>query len=302
MKKVLVIGASGFVGRPLAKALLAEGHAVRCLARNPSKIHDLAAAGCEVVQGDIADLASLRLASKSVEAVYISIHTLSPQPANTAGKGFMDVEFDGLRNILTACRANGVRRLIYITFLGMKADSRSAWVRERAKAEQFLFGSGLDVTVIRPGQIVGKGGHGFNMMVSQAGKSPAIVMGNGTKKWRNIALGDLVYYLVGVLDEPRAYGQTYDVGCDDILTYNQMIDMTAEVLGRRPPTKIHLPLPLLSACSGLIERITKLPTGAIKGLIDSMDSDAIGNAMPIRAILPRPPQTYRQALERALTR
>jgi uncharacterized protein YbjT (DUF2867 family) len=300
MKKVLVIGASGFVGRPVAQALLANGYAVRCLARNPAKIDDLARTGCEAVQGDISDLPSMQHALESVQAAYISIHTLSPQPANTSGGGFMEVELNGLQNIVTACRANGVRRLIYLTFLGMTPDSPSAWVRERWKAEQFLLHSGLDVTILRPGQIVGKGGQGFDMMVSQAGKSIAITMGNGTQKWRNIALGDLVYYLVGVLNEPLAYGQCYDVGCDDILPYNQMIDLTAELLGRRPPTKLHLPLTLLSALAPLIERMNKLPRGAIKGIVDSLESDATGDPMPIRAILPRPPLSYRRAVERSL--
>ena len=115
MKKVLVIGASGFVGRRVAQSLLAEGYAVRCVARNPAKIQDLAVAGCEIVQGDISDLASMQRAFEFVEAAYISIHTLSPQPSSAAGQDFMDIETKGLQNIVAACRTNGARRLIYVT-------------------------------------------------------------------------------------------------------------------------------------------------------------------------------------------
>ena len=301
MKKILVIGASGFVGRHVAQALLADGYEVRCLARNPARVQDLAAAGCEVVQGDISDLASMESALESVEAAYISIHTLSPQQATTAGQDFMEVERNGLQNIVTACRTHSVRRLIYVTFLGTAPESPSAWVRGRWQAEQFLLNSGLDVTVLRPGQIVGVGGQGFDMMVSQAKKSAAIIMGSGKQKWRNIALDDLVYYLVGVLDNPRAYGQCYDVGCDDILTNEQMMDTAAEVLGRNHPRKIHIPVALLGILAPLIERLSKLPPGSMKGFVDSMETDAIGDPASIRALLPRPPLPYRQAVERALT-
>jgi uncharacterized protein YbjT (DUF2867 family) len=300
MKKILVIGASGFVGRRVAQALLADGCDVRCLARSPARVQDLAEAGCEIVQGDISDPASMRRALDSVDAAYISIHMLSPQHTDTAGQDFMDVERNGLENIVAACRTNGVRRLIYVTFLGAAPDGPSAWIRGRWQAEQFLLQSGLDVTVIRPGQIVGVGGQGFNMMVSQAKRSAAIIMGSGRQKWRNIAIDDLVYYLVGVLNDPRAYGQCYDVGCDDILTSEQMIDTAAELLGRTHPRKIHIPQALLSTLAPFIERISKLPKGSMTGFVDSMKADAVGDPAPIRRVLPRPPLSYRTAVERAL--
>ena len=300
MQKILVIGASGFVGRRVAQALLADGYEVRCLARTPAKVQDLAQAGCEIVQGDISDPASMRRALDGVQAAYISIHTLSPQPADTAGQGFMEVEMNGLQNIVAACKTQGVNRLIYVTFLGAAPDGPSAWIRGRWQAEQFLLNSGLDVTVLRPGQIVGVGGQGFNMMVSQAKRTTALILANGKSKWRNIALDDLVYYLIGVLNDPRAYGQCYDVGCDDVLTNDQMVDITAEVLGRPHPKKLHFPPALLGTLAPLIERLSRLPKGAMKGLVDGMKADAVGDPMPVRTLLPRPPLPYRQAVERAL--
>ena len=82
MKKILVIGASGFVGRYLTRQLLADGYRVRCLARNPDKVKDLAYSGCEIVQGDVTDRSSIEQALDSMDAVYVSIHTLAPQHAN----------------------------------------------------------------------------------------------------------------------------------------------------------------------------------------------------------------------------
>lgn len=302
MNKILVIGASGFVGRHVAQALLAEGYAVRCLARTPAKVQDLAASGCEVVQGDMSDLASMQRALDSVDAAYIAVHTLSPQQAGTAGRGFMDIEMDGLQNIVTACRAHGVRRLMYVTFLGAAPDGPSAWARGRWETEQFLLKSGLDVTVIRPGMIVGVGGQGFDMLVSNAKRRISIVIGSGQQRFRPIALDNLVYDLVGVLNDPRAHGQCYDVGCDDILTSDHMIDLAAEVLGRNHPRKLHIPQLLLGALAPLIERVAKFPKGAITGLLDGMKTDMIGDPTPIRTLLPRQPLPYREAVEHALTK
>jgi uncharacterized protein YbjT (DUF2867 family) len=300
MSRVLVIGASGFVGRHLARALLSHGHTVRCMARTPEKVTDLGAAGCEIVRGDMADAAAVLRATDGIDAVYVAVHTLSPQPASASDQGFMDVETAGLRNIVAACLAQGARRLIYLTSLGTDAKATSVWLRERGRAEQFLLHSGLDATVIQPGQIVGVGGHGFNMMVSQAKSSVAVMMGNGRQKWRNIAVDDLVYYLIGVLDDPRTFGQRYDVGCDDVLTNDQMVDVAADVLGRPHPVKLHIPQAVTATLAPLIERMAKLPKGAMSGLVEGMKDDAIGDPTPIRQILPRQPLSYRQAVERAL--
>ena len=302
MTSTLVIGASGFVGRHLARGLLAAGHRVRCLARTPAKIQDLADAGCEVVQGDMSDPASTLRAVDGVEAVYVAVHTLSPQPASGADQGFMDVESAAVRNIVEACRATGARRVIYLTSLNTDPEATSVWLRERGRAERYLLDSGLDATVVQPGQIVGVGGTGFDMMVRQARSRVAIMMGVGDQKWRNIGIDDLVYYLVGILDDPRAFGRRFEVGCDDVLTNDQMVDLAADVLGRPHPLKVHLPRSLMMAIAPSLEGVAKLPKGAFRGLIESMGADAIGDPTAIRAILPRPPLPYRQALERALSR
>ncbi len=82
------------------------------------------------------------------------------------------------------------------------------------------------MTIIRLGQVVDRGGFGFNTVLSQAKRRVTMNMGNGRQKWQNIALDDLLYYLLGVLDDPRMYGQWYEVGSDEIVTTYQMIDIT----------------------------------------------------------------------------
>ena len=297
---LLVIGASGFLGRRVVRALLTDGHTVHGLARDPSRVQDLADAGCEVVQGDILNAASVERALKSVRAVYVCIHTLSPQAANASGHDFMGVELTGLQNIVKGCKAQGVRRLIYVTSIGVAPDAPSAWLRGRWQAEQFLLGSGLDVSVMRPGMIVGRGGTGFEAVLSGARRPVAIGMGSGRQRMRTVAVDDLAAALVGVLDDPRSFGHAYDVGSDDVLTMDQMIDGAAEALGRPRPVKLHVPQALLGVLAPLIERAGKLPSGAFKGLVDSLPVNMSGDPAPIRALLHRPLQSYREALQRAL--
>lgn len=298
MQKPLVIGASGFVGGYLARELLAQGFAVRCLARKPQSVSALAAAGCEVVQGDISDRASLERALDGTDAVYVSIHTLSPQKPGAGG--FMDIEKHGIANLMAACHAKGVTRLIQVTSLGVARDAPSLWLRERWNEEQELVASGLDVTFIHPGMIVGIGGRGFGMTVAQAKSRVALVIGDGRGRMRGIAVSDLVYYLIGVLGEPRAFGQAYDVGNDEVPSSNEMIDSVAGVLGRKPPPKIHIPRALLGAAVPLLERMLKTPPGALKDIVGSLGADGIGDPMPIRALLPRPLLTFRDAVAKAL--
>lgn len=297
---ILVIGASGFLGRHVARALLADGRTVRCMARDATRVQDLADAGCEVVRGDILDAPSVEHALESVQAAYICIHTLSPQGANPSGQDFMGMEKTGLRNIVGACERHGVRRLIYVTSIGVAPDAPGAWLRGRWQTEQFLFDSGLDVSVVRPGMIVGRGGTGFDAIVGGAKRAVAIGLGSGKQRMRTVAVDDLAYYLVGVLDDPRSFGQHYDVGSDDVLTTDQMTDIAAELLGRRHPVKIHVPRTLLGLFAPLIERVSRMPRGSIKGLADSLAVDMSGDPTPIRTILGRPPRSYRQAVKRAL--
>ena len=299
MQPILVIGASGFVGGRLARALLAEGQAVRCLARDPARVQEFVALGGTAVKGDISDPASLNEALKGVRAVYVSVHTLSPQPGSPAGQGFVDAELTGLQNIVGACRAQGVSRLIFVTSLGVTADADSEWLRGRWQAEQLLLGSGLDVTIIRPGMIVGQGGRGFGRVASQAGQPVAMQIGR-PQKMRTIAVDDLVYYLIGVRDKPASYGQVYDVGSDDVLTNRQMLRTTADILGRRPPLTLPLSAGVLGMVGPFLERAAKMPRGMLKGFLDSQTADMSGDPRPIRALLPRTLLSFRQAVQQTL--
>jgi uncharacterized protein YbjT (DUF2867 family) len=301
-RKVLVIGASGFVGHRLAEQLLAARYEVRCAVRTPGRVEDLAAAGCEVVRADMLEPASIERALRAVDAAYLSVHTLGPQPASSDGSGFMAAEMAGVRNVVAGCQAQGVSRLVYVTSSSVAADAPGAWLQGRWKTEQLVLNSGLDATVIGPGMIVGSGGRGFAGIVAGAKKRLSVSFGGRRRRLRTIAIDDLTYYLVGVLDEPRAFGQRFDVGSDDVLTNGEMTDVAAEVLGRPHPLKVSIPPAVLRRFAGRIERRRGLPEGSFAAYLDSAAVDLSGDPSAIRAILPRPPLGYRESVERALGR
>lgn len=297
---MLVLGGTGLTGRRLVEALLQEGFLVRCAVRNLDAARARLPAAAELVRGDIADRASIEAAVRGCEAVFNCVHTLSPQKGAAPGETFVDTELRGLENVVAACRIHGVRRVLYVTFLGITPDTPSIWARGRWKAEQMLLGSGLDVTILRPGQIVGRGGFGFETTLANARRRVALILGSGRSRMQNIALDDLVHYLVRSLDEPRTFGRAFDVGGDEAFTTDEMVDVAARVLGRRPPWKLHLLPWLLAPFAGLFERLAGLPRGAFADLLLGLNADLVGDVGPIRAIIPLTPMPYAQAVERAL--
>ncbi len=300
-RAVLVLGGTGFVGRRVVKALTSAGLSVRCLVRNPTRAADLAAERVEVVGGDMIDAAAVSAAARQVQAVIVCVHTLSAQPARQKGHDFIDVEEAGMSNIVAACHANEVSRLLYVTSIGVAADARSSWTRGRARIEALLFASGLNVTVLRPGMIVGHGGDGFGLVERGARRRAAVLISSAQQRFRTVAVDDVAYQLVALIDEPRSFGQHYDVGSDDVLTIDEMIDLAADHLDRRHPVKIHLPRRLIARVAPLLERAAKMPPGAIGGFVGpGSDVDMIGDAVPIRALLDRPPVPFASAMAQAL--
>ena len=298
---VLVAGATGFVGRRLVAALIASGRHVRVLARDPRRAADLAGERVEILAGDMLDRDAVGRAVESSSAVFVCVHTLSPQQANDGTSDFVDIEEAGLTNIVDACRAHDVRRVLYLTSIGVAPDGGSTWLRGRWRTERLLLDSGLEATVLRPGMIVGRGGDGFGMVERGARRRVAVVLPTREQRFRTIAVDDLAGELVELLDDARSHGQVYDVGSDDVLTVDQMIDLAAEYLGRPHPIKIHLPRSLIARLAPVIERAPHLPRGAIGGLVgDGSSADMVGDPLPIRTLLSHPPRPYRVAMADAL--
>jgi uncharacterized protein YbjT (DUF2867 family) len=287
--KVLVAGASGFVGRRLCVALDQAGHDVAAMTRNPAGYRG---AGTPV-RGDVHDHATLGPALAGCQAAYYLVHSL--QDADFERKDAAGATAFGA----AAARA-GLRRIIYLGGLGEDADDLSAHLRSRREVESLLGAGGVPVTVIRAGIIIGHGGTSWELIRQLVEHLPVMI----TPRWvatrtQPIAIDDVVRYLAGVLEPPEASGRVYEAGGPEVLRYSTMLSRVAAIEGR---PQFLLPVPLLTPwlSSLWLTLVTDIDTGTGRALIDSMINEVIVHDQSIRDLITTAPMPYDDAVRAAL--
>jgi uncharacterized protein YbjT (DUF2867 family) len=287
--KLLVAGASGFVGARLCPRLDAARHEVRAMTRRPDAYRGPGTA----VKADVADATSLAGALDGCDAAYYLVHALdSPD--------FERRDEQAARNFADAAAAAGVRRIIYLGGLGNDDDNLSAHLRSRRDVEQLLGSGGVPVTSLRAGIIVGHGGISWELTRQLVEHLPVMV----TPTWvhtrtQPIAVDDVVRYLVGVLEAEEAAGRSFDIGGPEVMEYVEMMRRVASIEGRR---LIVVPVPLLSPAlsSRWLSLVTNVDVQTGRSLIDSMSNEVIVRDDSIRTIVPFEPMDYDAAVLQAL--
>lgn len=276
MVQVLVTGASGFIGSRLCHALVDAGYDVRAMSRHPASYRG---AG-DPVFGDVADATSLPAALAGCEAAYYLVHSLD-------AADFVRRDAEAALSFGRAAREAGLRRIVYLGGLGVDSDQLSAHLRSRREVERLLIASGVPVTVLRAGIVLGAGGLSFELLRQLVARLPVMV----TPRWvttrsQPIAVTDVVAYLVAVLALDAAAGQTYEVGGPEVLAYREMLVRVAAALHR--PLYIR-PLPLLTPrlSSAWLALVTDVTVPAARALIDSMTNEVIVHDPAIRQLVPR---------------
>ena len=276
--RILVTGASGFVGSRLVAALDGEGHEVRAMTRRPERYEG---AG-RPIAGDVGEERSLREALEGCEAAYYLVHSLDHPD-------FERKDADAARAFARAAAATGIDRIVYLGGLGQDSDQLSRHLRSRREVERLLGRTGVPVTVLRAGIVVGHGGVSWELTRQLVAHLPAMV----TPRWvstrtQPIAVADVVRYLIGVLDAPEAAGRVFEVGGPEVLTYLQMMTRVAEIQNRH---LFVVPVPLLSPqlSSRWLALVTDVDVATGRSLIDSMTNEVVVTDDAIRSIVPFDP-------------
>lgn len=224
--KVLVIGGTGALGRPVVKSLLQRGVAVRAVNRHPEQAADLERLGAEVMAGDLTDAASIQRACAGTQRVLAAAHSIM-------GRGRWrseDVDDEGHRTLLDAARSAGMQRLVYVSAYGARADHPVDFFRTKHRIEQLVRASGLDAVVLRPTAFMEHHVHLFNgKAVLDKGKAQLI--GAGTKKRNFVAATDVAQLAVRALLEDPPPFSVLDIGGPDHLSNAEVAALYAQEAG-----------------------------------------------------------------------
>ena len=287
---VLVTGATGFIGSRLVPALIKDGHRVKAMTRNPD---DYDGPG-DPVGGDVFDAGTLAEPMNGVDVAVYLVHSLDDND-------FEQLDADAARAFGLAAAASGVRQIVYMGGLGKDGDDLSPHLRSRREVEKLLGVSGVPVTVLRAAIVVGAGGISWEMTRQLVKNLPAMVV----PRWADtqtqpIALDDVIRYLAGVIGVEKTFGEVYEIGGADRLTYVEMLRQAAEVLnGRRVPI-VTVPVLTPRLSSHWIGLVTDVDSTTASNLIDSMSTEVLQTDYSIQDIVPGEPMTYQDAVRIAV--
>lgn len=296
----LVTGASGYIGGRLVPRLLAAGHRVRCVVRNPDKLRDTPwRSDVEVVRGDVLDEESMRDACRGVDVVYYLVHSLSERRFAT---------LDRRAALITSQAARGadVGRIVYLGGVHPDEAELSDHLGSRAEVAQILLRSGVPTAVLQAAVIIGSGSASFEMLRYLTERLPVMV----TPAWvRNrvqpIAVRDVLHYLASATRLPGHINRTFDIGGPAVLTYAEMMQRYAAVAGlpKRKMVPVRVLSPKLS--SHWINIVTPVPKSIGAPLIESLVHEAVCSEHDIDEHIEPPAgglTGYERAVELALHR
>jgi uncharacterized protein YbjT (DUF2867 family) len=240
--RVVVTGASGFIGRNLCRSLVTGGHDVVGVSRGKRKRPR--GAGITWVSGDVAGGSGLEEAFAGSDAV---VH-LTAIRREKGHQKFEAVNVDGAANVARAANAAGVKHLVYIGGLGAEPDPRFPFLASKWAGEQAVIASGVRYTSIRASLIFGPGGDAFATFAKLIKLNPvAPVPGNGATLYQPIAVGDVIKCIEVSLERGPG-NRSYDVGGPEHLSLEQIFNIIKSALGVRR-RNVHAPLPVLLAAS-----------------------------------------------------
>jgi uncharacterized protein YbjT (DUF2867 family) len=290
--RILLTGATGYVGGRLLERLELEQHRVRCLTRRPHALAPRVAGTTDVVAGDLLAPESLSLAMRDVRTAYYLVHSMD------ALESFEELDRRAATNFAAAAREAGVHRIVYLSGLGSGANL-SAHLASRHEVGEILNGSGVPTIELRASIVIGAGSASFETVRAVVEGLPAIPAPKGVETVAQpIAIEDLIEYLVAALRLPPR-SAIFEIGGDDQVSYAEVM---REYARQRKLHRRVVPLPrqTLRASRMLLGMLTPVHGRVAAAMIDSLRNETVVRDAAAREAFAVTPRGLPEAIQRAL--
>jgi lipocalin/uncharacterized protein YbjT (DUF2867 family)/ligand-binding SRPBCC domain-containing protein len=290
---ILLTGASGYVGSRLLRVLEEGGCAVRCLAREPSRVAP-SRATTAVVAGDCLDESSLVAAMDGIDQAYYLVHSMA------SGQGFAVLDRRAASNFGRAAARAGVRRIIYLGGLGDSPDSLSTHLKSRMETGEALREAGVPVVEFRASIIVGAGSLSFEMIRALVERLPVMVCPRWVDtRTQPIAIDDVLAYLRAAIGLPDGRGGVFEIGGPEVVSYG---DMMREYAALRRLRRFFISVPVLTPrLSGLwLGLVTPAQARVGRALVEGLRNPTVVRSPVARETFEIRAMSLRDAFKRAI--
>lgn len=254
-RKILVTGATGFVGSSLVKELRKRDEHVTCLIRNTSRGSELEELGAELVEGDVTHSGDVNSAFKNIDTV-IHLAAVIDAPDKEL---FESVNVDGTKNCVDAAVVNKVRRFIYMSSLDAKFNM-GLYSKSKLAAENIVRKSGLDFIILRPSFIYGANSSDLEELTSLVSKHRFIpIIGKGRYTLQPVYIDDVISVIAEAMDTEKTSDRTYYVAGEEEISFDELVAMISDQLGMKRK-KVHVPIFLVNPLVYIYEKLSRNPS------------------------------------------
>ncbi len=292
--KVLLTGATGYIGKRILPVLVDMGYTVVCCVRDRNKFHPVESVRdkIEIIENDLTQKESLDNIPSDIDFAYYLVHSMA------STRDYVELERQSAINFREALNRTNVKQVIYLSGI-INAEMLSRHLNSRKNVEIELGKGNYSLTTLRAGIVIGSGSASFEIIRDLVEKLPIMIGPKWLKtKSQPIAISDVVKILTGVLHNKETYNKTCDIAGDEILTYKEMLMIFASVRGLK---RSIFTVPVMTSKISLywLYFITSTSYKLATSLVDSMKVDVVANKRCVLKTLNINPISYRDAIKEA---